>query len=275
MTNNVDTIDASVELAQPIELYEFTYGTDSFNYCTGGNNQVIKGKYYKAVSINRKSFTRTDNLLKGGLKIQLDRETEVGRLAFAGLDEKVLSFKLFRADLNYPEEKYLTYSGKVVSYSIDELSATLDVEPPSTIATRNGFTPKYQRQCRHLLFSRGCALAKNDWTYKKPIVAISDNVIQIYWSFLFIENANFLTNGQIFYNGYYRKIIKASLLNGGNIELTLNNPIVGLVVGDIVDVTYGCNQTRSHCHNVFSNTNNYGGFDFIPAKNPFGGTRVF
>lgn len=275
MTTSVDTIDATSERARPVELYEFSYGTNTFSYCTGGENLVIAGRYYKAISAIRKAYTHTDNLLKGGLKIQLDIQSDVGRLAFNGLDENILSFKMFKADLSFPDQKHLIFSGKVVSYSIDELSATLDVEPPTTVANRNGFTPKYQRMCRYRVFSRGCGLNKANYTNRSTVTSVNGNVIQILWNAPVVGEPKFLKNGVIFYNGKYRKIMKATKVDGSSIELVLNKTASFISVNDVIDVTFGCDQTKEHCHKIFGNALNYGGFDTIPRKNPFSGVSVF
>ena len=36
----------------------------------------------------------------------------------------------------------------------------------------------------------------------------------------------------------------------------------------------GCTKSRAVCKNKFDNLNNYGGFPWIPTKNPFGGSSI-
>jgi hypothetical protein len=41
-----------------------------------------------------------------------------------------------------------------------------------------------------------------------------------------------------------------------------------------VNLYPGCNKSMDHCINRFDNILNYGGFPWIPGKNPFGGTSI-
>jgi hypothetical protein len=50
---------------------------------------------------------------------------------------------------------------------------------------------------------------------------------------------------------------------------------VGLAIGDEVTVSPGCAHTQAVCNDVYSNGENYGGFPFMPRKNPFDGTPVY
>lgn len=286
MTTKIDVIDITAQGARPIEIYEFSYGTRSWRYCTGGENVVIAGRYCQARSIRRKAFTRTDNVLKGGLKVQVEIESHIGQLALDNLNEHVLHFKLYRGDLSHPEERHLMYVGKMVSYNLDELSVELDIEPPTSIGNHLGFTPKYQRMCRHRLYTRACGMKKLDWTFKFTVPAMFNpekpTQIPIFRSYtgIYDDGLHFYRNASVLYNGQYRNVLKTTVLYktfgvGTTYELTLSSPIEGLDVGEEFELIYGCTQTRAHCHDVFGNVDNYGGFDFIPTKNPFAGVRVW
>jgi hypothetical protein len=49
----------------------------------------------------------------------------------------------------------------------------------------------------------------------------------------------------------------------------------GLAAGTTVTLFPGCDHTLATCSGKFSNTANYGGFPFMPTKNPFGGDPIY
>ena len=63
--------------------------------------------------------------------------------------------------------------------------------------------------------------------------------------------------------------------DNGTGTLTLNLPFSDLTVGDTVKAFAGCNHTTEVCDGKFANLLNYGGFPFIPQKNPMDGTIIF
>ena len=56
--------------------------------------------------------------------------------------------------------------------------------------------------------------------------------------------------------------------------LLLSHAFYGLSVGDGVIAYPGCAQNRDDCKNKFDNLLNYGGFPWIPDKNPMDGSAV-
>ena len=49
----------------------------------------------------------------------------------------------------------------------------------------------------------------------------------------------------------------------------------GLAIGDAIYLYPGCDRTLNTCHAKFGNSANFGGFPFIPTKNPFGGSPIY
>jgi hypothetical protein len=59
---------------------------------------------------------------------------------------------------------------------------------------------------------------------------------------------------------------------GGGVELLYP---VAIEVGTEVQLTVGCDHSTATCASRFGNLDNFGGFPFIPTKNPFSGTPIF
>jgi uncharacterized phage protein (TIGR02218 family) len=64
------------------------------------------------------------------------------------------------------------------------------------------------------------------------------------------------------------------IVGHAGIDLTLVAPMVGLTAGDAVQLYAGCDHTMAHCKDRFGNLDNFGGFPFIPVKNPFTGDAI-
>ncbi|MEW6169845.1 MAG: phage BR0599 family protein [Pseudomonadota bacterium] len=58
-------------------------------------------------------------------------------------------------------------------------------------------------------------------------------------------------------------------------SITLAAVPPGLSVGATVVLYPGCDHTLSTCESKFGNSANFGGFPFIPTKNPFGGSPIY
>lgn len=58
------------------------------------------------------------------------------------------------------------------------------------------------------------------------------------------------------------------------INITLVSPMPSLVPGQAVRLYAGCDHSTTVCKNRFDNLANYGGFPWIPGKNPFTGDAI-
>ena len=75
--------------------------------------------------------------------------------------------------------------------------------------------------------------------------------------------------GRLTAAGAQRLIVASS---GG--AVTLSAPIPGLTAGDAFDAYPGCDHTLGTCASKFGNQLNFGGFPYIPQKNPFTGDAI-
>lgn len=139
-----------------------------------------------------------------------------------------------------------------------------------TIAVRGGhalldqYMPKneFLTGCIHTLFDAGCTLSKATFTYTKTVGA-SPTVRFLPWSGSVSDYARFklgyvrMTSGDA--NGSIRTIKESTALG-----ITLAYPLFNSpAAGDTMQVTYGCNKTRTQCQQ-FSNEQHYRGFPYVP-----------
>lgn len=267
MTQLINILNVSSEEAQPIELFEFTYGAEVYRYCTGGQDVFISGQNWNAEDITRDGFDRTDNMLAATLKIQLSRLSELGSRFAIGLNDFIVDIKVYRADRSVTDESILTFVGKITAVESDELSVKINADPYATAIKRNVFTPKFQRMCRHRLYGTQCGVNRLDYEFETTVVSVEKNYITL--ASINISGDHYLW-GECHFAGSRRMITKIT----GN-TLSLSRKFDSIKIGDTVRIYAGCDLSRSTCHAKFNNVVNYGGFDFIPSKNPFSGVRVY
>ena len=64
------------------------------------------------------------------------------------------------------------------------------------------------------------------------------------------------------------------IINHTGINIVLSRPINGLITGDSCKIYPGCDHALATCKNKFNNLDNYGGFPWIPTRNPFDGSSI-
>ena len=56
--------------------------------------------------------------------------------------------------------------------------------------------------------------------------------------------------------------------------VTMARPLASLAGGQTVAIYPGCDHLKETCKNKFNNLDNFGGFPWIPAKNPYSGSSI-
>jgi uncharacterized phage protein (TIGR02218 family) len=157
-------------------------------------------------------------------------------------------------------------------------AVTIECENIFTSLRRPGVRARYQKKCRHALYQRGCNLNDYDFAVVATATAVDGSVITV----PDLADSNFDSNTQG--DGYFTGgMIETAtgfmryIIDHTGDQLTLITPLSELTEdvndssGDAVVTLYpGCDHTRGTCKDKFNNLVNYGGFPWIPGKNPFG-----
>jgi hypothetical protein len=65
------------------------------------------------------------------------------------------------------------------------------------------------------------------------------------------------------------------ILEHSGAAITLSSGASDIPVGAAVSLFPGCDHSAATCAAKFSNAANYGGFPYMPTKNPFGGDPIY
>ena len=264
-----EDFDTSQHSGAPIEGFQFV-GTDAtYQYTSSAQEQVINGLTFAPTTIRRDpvdSGTQEDDLLD--LKITL-RSDDPMVLEYAyGLAPPILDLTLYRVYLgsDFAADWIIFWKGPVAAFSVTGAVATLRV--PSVFSNVLSTTvPNYfwQRSCNHVLFDSRCALSRASFKTSSTVTAFTGSHVTIA---NVLDPIDHLQAGELLdiTTGERRHIL--SNIAG---VLKINYPFKHMAVGDSIEATAGCDHSFTTCKDKFDNTFNYGGFPYVPDRNPIKG----
>lgn len=263
------TYETSVDSGQPIEVYEFIQGANYTYYTNAPDDIEILGITYVSTQINRASVEVTSEVSKSELKLELPRDSQLA-IGFLGqLTDTPTTIVVKRVHMTDVDlELNIYWRGRVVSAKAVGHLVELTCESIFTSMKRHGVRARYQRNCRHTLFSYDCGLSQTAWETNGTILGVSGTIVTIAEAALQVDG--YYVGGMIRIPGGGSRLIT----NHVGVDLTLNRYLDAFVAGASVKITPGCDHLRTTCTNKFNNIENFGGFPFMPLKNPFGGTSL-
>jgi uncharacterized phage protein (TIGR02218 family) len=137
---------------------------------------------------------------------------------------------------------------------------------------RTGLRRLYQRHCPHVLYGGLCRASAVTHRVQGTVSGTSGTTVTV-------PAAAGVPAGH-FSGGYATWSAggiteKRMIVSHAGESLTLASAPPGLAVGATVMLYPGCDHTLATCEAKFANSANFGGFPFIPTKNPFGGSPIY
>ena len=256
-------IEAALSISRPIELYLFEHGENKFAYTSGSKSHLhVDGLVYTQLALSRGKLQRTNEDYKNRLSIQIPGDSQVPSLFRSTLPSDHVTLKIFRTQRDLKDKFINIFAGEVVGVTWNNSIATLDCCPATALLRRQIMRTGYQSQCNHHLYDTRCSLEMQDWQEDTTVVAISNigYTVQLGGK---AHADTYYTAGLLSKDGSdFRQI---NSVTGNNFELM--SPIDGLMVGDVIQVTKGCDRSASSCQS-FGNFDNFLGFLTIPTDNP-------
>lgn len=145
--------------------------------------------------------------------------------------------------------------------------------PLTSSFKRTGLRLCWTRECPHFLYDAGCKLDPEDFRVDVEVASKVGNTLTV--TGIVITDEGYYTGGFVSWVATDEGTVERRMVEkqvGGS--LTLFGLADGIEVGDELALYPGCNRTPETCKNKFDNIDNYGGYDFMPGKTPFG-TIIF
>lgn len=255
--------EASVFEGQPVELYRFTAGLQVWTYTSAEAEHLYNAERYRPAQVERDGVELSDELARAQLRITLPRDNPVPLLWRAGPPDGLVGLTIFRFHLGTPSDVATVWKGRVAAVEWQGSEAALTGEPVYSSLARPMLRQRFQRLCRHALYDGGCGLARELWADVATVSSVSGDLVSIATT---SRPSGWFTGGYVQRANGQRRMIRAH----SGVSLTLLSAAPGLTPGEAVQLFAGCDHTHDTCDTKFSNANNFGGFPFVPNKNPFG-----
>ncbi len=264
--------ERSLTNAGPEELYLFNEAdTNYWAFTSSDSDIVFGGRTYQAVEIKRSSIRLDAN----SLKTQIELGTKINNSFVVnfrgGPIERPVQLTIYRRH-NYSPTDFVTYwNGFVRAVKFNPKRASIIVGLRTASLGRLGLMLKYQRTCGLALYSTRCGISKANASF-----FVTGNVLTV--SGVTITATEFGTEVDGFFlGGSFRTndfSMNQKIVFHEGTTIRIARAVASLEVGDAFTVRAGCDWARATCRNKFSNEINYGGFPYIPDKNPFDGDAI-
>ncbi len=253
----------------PIEIYEFKRGVSETFFLTSHDEPVtFQSNIYVPTQLERASVEQNTEIERAELKIKIQRDATILDNFVAYPPTEIMTLTIFRKHGNDVAEEFVTvWKGRVLTVEWSGSQATIACEPVFTSLKRPGLRRKFQSQCPHILYGAECALNNLAFQVIGTVSAISLNVVSAPEWIAGGFDGGYL----VFESNQFRSVVA----DDGAGTLTLVSPFVGLEIGSLVEGFPGCAHDLTDCDVKFANVINYGGFPYVPGRNPFGGAILY
>lgn len=270
-----DAFETSVESGNVVEFYRFQQGAVITRLTNYNRDLIFQGVTWSTTQISRQNIERAVEAGINDLKIFLPLDNPIAAQFIPNVPGKTVNVQVYRGHATDPDEQQLlVFDGFVAEAEFDgDLQATLTLQPFTSQFKRVAPRFVYSGQCNNVLYDAGCQVSRLAFTYTGVVTAVNESLRQVTVAGLSINGANWAEGGFIAFpaggNDDQRLVLRQS---GGGDVCTLLSNFSEQVLGQTVDVVAGCAHDIATCNSKFSNSVNFGGYPFVPQKNPFGST---
>lgn len=264
------TYETSDDLGCPVELYEFTQGSVRWTYTTHAETIVRLGQEYITCPIVRDSLKQTTDIFKDSLALSFPRDSEFANQFIAFSPELPTTLTIYRGHLLDPASEYIVYwKGRIASCKTSGNTIDLQCESVYTSIRRPGLRAQFQLTCRRTLYLRGCNVNRELYAHTGTVLSIADS-IKITVSGSSVYGDGWFTGGMLKTDDDVLRFITNHV---GDV-VTIARPLTTLQGNQDVVLYPGCDHLKETCASKFNNILNFGGFPWIPTRNPYDGSSI-
>lgn len=259
--------DKSTHDGLPMEFFKFVGPLRTYRFTDQANAVTLNGEVYLPIQINRGNVGVSSIVnSQKSLTVSLPADCSLARDYGQRLTPTQLRLTMFRA---YRGDDLATqfkqrFRGEAVSYGFEGYQFGIEF---GNILQNDLDKPLrevyYQSICNHVLYDARCKANKGDNTTTSNVVNFSDQAVEVVndgW-----PNGDLRAGTLVNVRTGEERLIINNLAN----VITIGYPFVDIVDGDEVQLVRGCNHGATECVTKFDNYVNYGGYLFLPYRNPF------
>jgi uncharacterized phage protein (TIGR02218 family) len=268
-------------VSAPVELYRFTIQASVWTWTSGDAPVTYNGATYTPEPIGRGAMEQGKEINRANLTLRLPRDNALASLYLSTVPDFPASLTVYRQE---GTTTLAYWKGRIAGAKATGSEVELDCESAFTSLRRTGLRARYQVGCRHALYHRGCGLSLEDWGVTDLLSAVNGKLLTVAAAAL--QPDGFYTGGLVrAANGVLRWVtahtgealtvsrafdgLEEELANSG-----YGNNYGNFYGGYAVTIYPGCDRTTATCNSKFNNILNFGGFPWIPSRNPFDGSSI-
>lgn len=281
-----EPFETSVEDGQPIELFRFSNLEESFTYTSGPNEVLFQSETYVPIPISRTDPDLEQIQTRRNLIVKVPIDNLFAQRYVVTVPASIDDFELYRrhsTDGGTPETIQF-FSGRVTNVAFSDNEAQINIQNFGATLERLCPQQTSRNPCNHILYDSHCAVDEDQFRITGVVTAISSDGLTItldtgtntipdtslQLSAQITADADFFNGGFIRRGGIEHRMVRTTNDLTGNVaEFTILFPMQTIAVGTALDLFAGCDHQLPTCTTKFTNTPKYGGFPFIPLKNPF------
>ena len=268
-----DIIETSDDQGTPVEIYEFTRSAQIWRYTSSDENVTYLGSVFVSAPIERDSVEQSQDPGKKPIAITATRTLPFVEQYIASPPTDVISLVIRRFHTtDVAAQAVVVWMGRVINVKFERNTVSIRGEPIFTSLKRPALRRIYQTTCPHLLYGPICTFPRTTLQLETAVNITGGTTL---------TSSEFSNQSDGFYTGGFVEWETAGVINRRYIlshsgsGIVVNIPFQDIQNGANVRVFPGCDHTLNTCVNKFNNEENYGGFPYIPTKNPFGGSPIF
>lgn len=268
-----DPIETSVEGGNVIELYEFRKGPEVFRFTSFNRDVTYGGNSWEAIPISRDNVQKSIEGSINELKIRMPLDNEIANQYIRNVPGKRIECAVYRGHFDDPAaETLIVFEGFIAQAEFDgDLQATLTLSPFTNVFKRSGPRFNYQGLCNNILYDGGCKVVRGLFVYTGIVSAVDETFRTITVNGISGQGAGWSEGGFVAFPSGGNDDQRLVLEQAGDV-LTLLVNFSEDVLNQNVDVFAGCAHDVDTCEAKFNNLINYGGFPYVPSKNPYTST---
>jgi uncharacterized phage protein (TIGR02218 family) len=264
------TYETSAEGSKPVEVYTLGIGSNVWRYTSAEDEITIGGETYTPVPVERTNILMTLERSEA-LEISLPATNEFVAQYIGVPPGVVASIQIQRFQRSDPDEELQTeFIGIVQSLKFTEDFQKCVLGCYWHVAKASRPIPRFRcgAQCNYMLGDNNCKVNLHipAFEFSGAVSAVNGSIITVPGlSGTYVND--WFTGGMVSIPslGDYRMVLD----HAGN-DLTLMLPFHANVVGVTVEVEAGCDYSlEGDCALKFDNVIEFGGFNWVPSKNPF------
>lgn len=256
-------IETSVHSGAVAELYLFIYDGQMYSYTSATRALTVLSQLYTPVPIERTKIRWATKLTGGKLLLDVPVDFPIALLFDGFPPEAPVSLIVYRYHItDVDEESVIIWLGRVRGASWQENKAVLSCDNFATTLNKTGPRLQFQYMCNHVLYGTQCGISETTFLVSVTLYSISG--LNLYSTALAGYADGWFDGGYLRFGNKYRMITS----HVGD-RITIAASMNQLTANSVVTVSAGCSHTFDTCVTKFLNHRRYGGYPFVPNRNPF------